>query len=327
MMPQAVQLSMQSPFLAVLTSGSFWIAVAIIAAAYSIFTLGLQANVMFTGVFNFGQAGFMAVAAYSMAILILRFHWNPLAALAAAVALSVLTGLLVGLPSVRLARDYFAMLTLAVAELIQSIGQNGGSFTGGNTGLNGFDSTWDSFVAWVLAHASPFGLATQTQWPLAVLSWLVFALFLALTLYLRRTPWGRVARAIVEDETAVAATGKNVYVYKLQSITLGAVLAAVAGFIVALNLTVVYPVEFSADFTFIGFAILALGGFGSFGGVAIGSVLLWVVMEWVTLVPLPLSADRVAAIQMLIVGAILVAFMAWRPQGLFGRRGEMMRSE
>lgn len=310
-----------------LLSLSFWMSVGIVAAAYAIFTLGLQANTTFGGVLNFGQAGFAAVGAYTMAILIIDLHWNPVAALAAAVAAAVAVGLLVALPSMRLARDYLAMVTLAVAELVQSIGQNAQSLTGGNTGLTGFSESWSTLSTWIVHHLSPPGFESQNDWPLLVLSWIVLALAAIFMAYLRKTPWGRIARAIREDEDPVRAVGKNVYLYKIESLVLAASLAALAAFIVSLNVTVVYPLSFSADFTFIGFAILALGGFGSFRGVIVGSVALWAVMQALTFVPLPISADRVAALQMLIVGAILVGFIAFRPQGVFGRAGEMARLE
>jgi branched-chain amino acid transport system permease protein len=133
-----------------------------------------------------------------------------------------------------------------------------------------------------------------------------------------------VLRAIREDEDAAAALGKNVYAYKLQSLAISAARGAVAGYLLSLNVTLIYPKSFSADFTFIGFAILVLGGMASYAGVAIGSVLLWVLLEALRSLDLPLSSDKVAALRMLIVGLVLILVMALRPQGILGRREEMV---
>ena len=86
-------------------------------------------------------------------------------------------------------------------------------------------------------------------------------------------------RGIREDEDATAALGKDVFAYKLQSLALAAALAAVAGFFVALNVTYLYPTVFDPTFTFFGYALLVLGGFASYGGVALGSVLFWTLLE------------------------------------------------
>jgi branched-chain amino acid transport system permease protein len=141
---------------------------------------------------------------------------------------------------------------------------------------------------------------------------------------LQHTPWGRVLRAIREDEDAAAALGKNAYAYKIQSLALAAAMGAIAGYLLALNITIIYPGTYSADFTFIGFAILVLGGLGRYAGVALGSTLLWFVLEGARFIDLPLPGDKVAAIRLLIVGLVLIFVMVLRPQGLLGRRQEMV---
>jgi branched-chain amino acid transport system permease protein len=141
---------------------------------------------------------------------------------------------------------------------------------------------------------------------------------------LQRTPWGRVLRAIREDEDAAAALGKNVLAYKLQSLGISAALGAVAGYLLALNISLVYPSTFDADFTFIGMAILLLGGLGSYLGVALSAVLLWSVLEAARFIDLPMASDKVAALRLLLVGLLLIGMAMFRPQGLLGRREEMV---
>ena len=120
--------------------------------------------------------------------------------------------------------------------------------------------------------------------------WVAFALLVLAISWLQRTPWGRVLRAIREDEDAARALGKNVFVYKLQSLMIAAALGAVAGYFLALNVTIVYPNEFEPTFTFFGYAILVLGGFASYFGVIAGALLLWTILEGTRLVQLPVSA-------------------------------------
>jgi len=156
------------------------------------------------------------------------------------------------------------------------------------------------------------------------------ALLLVLTLLvgaLVRTPWGRVLRAIREDEDAARALGKNTLVYKLQSLALSAALAAVAGYVLAFNLTLLTPEQFDPVFTIYGYVIVILGGLGSYVGVVISSFVLMTLLEATRFVELPLPADRVAAVRFVIVGAVLMLLVAFRPQGILGKRQEMVLGE
>src|SRR5687767_15394565 len=93
------------------TDFGFWTSVGILAGVYTLFSLGLQLNVGFTGIINFGQAGFMAIGAYAMAILVTEAGWSLWLAMPVAIAIAMAFGLLVGLPSLRLRADYFAIAT------------------------------------------------------------------------------------------------------------------------------------------------------------------------------------------------------------------------
>ena len=107
----------------------------------------------------------------------------------------------------------------------------------------------------------------------------------------QRTPWGRVLRAIREDEDAARALGKNAFSYKLQSLAIAATLGAIAGFFLALNLSFVVPDEFQPIVTFIGYAVLILGGLANYWGVAVGAIILWTVLEGLRFIELPLVRD------------------------------------
>ena len=97
----------------------FWINVGVLAAIYGIFSLGLQLNVGFTGLANFGQAGFMAIGAYASGLLVVDWGWPLWAALVAGIVLAVGAGLFVGVSSLRLRADHFAMATIAFGEIVR----------------------------------------------------------------------------------------------------------------------------------------------------------------------------------------------------------------
>jgi branched-chain amino acid transport system permease protein len=303
----------------------FWLGVAVIAGIYAIFVLGLQINVGFTGILNLGQAGFMSIGAYAMGMLVTDAGWSIWIAMPAATVIAVLAGIIVGLASLRLRADYFAIVTIAFAEIVRYTFQNA-AFAGGNQGIIGYDQEWRAFADWLLDGLAVVGLGNATQLPLFLAVWITFGICLIGLQRLQRTPWGRVLRAIRDDEAAAAALGKNVFFYKLQSLAIAAALAAVAGFFLAFNVTYLYPSEFDPTFTFLGYAALVLGGFASYGGVAVGTVLLWSIMEGLRFLHLPLSSGELAALRFALIGLVLILASMLRPQGLLGRKAEMALS-
>jgi branched-chain amino acid transport system permease protein len=139
-----------------------------------------------------------------------------------------------------------------------------------------------------------------------------------------------VLRAIREDEDAAQALGKNTLLYKLQSLAISACLGAIAGFFLALNLATIHPLDFEPGVTFFAFSVLILGGMGSYRGVAVGAVLFWFVLEGTRFIDLPdppFTETRIASIRLAITGLLLIGLMAFRPQGLFGKREEMVIGE
>ena len=311
-----------------LTAADFWIGVGVLAATYGIFALGLQLNVGTTGITNFGQAGFMAIGAYTMGILVAKEGWSWWWAMPAAIAASMLAAIIVGLPSLRLRADYFAITTLAFAEIVRYLADNERDLTNGSQGLLGYNSDWFKLSLRLGNWLNDHGVhVTSFLFPLLLMSWGVLLVLTLLVALVVRTPWGRVLRAIREDEDAARALGKNTLAYKLQSLALAAALAAIAGFVLALNLTLLVPDEFDPVFTIFGFVIVILGGLGSYVGVILGSVILMTVLEGTRYVELPLSADKVAAIRFIIVGLVLILLMAFRPQGILGSKQEMLLGE
>jgi branched-chain amino acid transport system permease protein len=318
-----------------LTAWDFWIGVGILAGIYGIFTLGLQLNVGFTGVVNFGQAGFMAIGAYASIIFVVELGMPFLLALLLSMVVTMLVGLLIGLPSLRLRADYFAIATIAFSEIIRDAAQNARDLTGGNQGTINLElendrfytDSWFSVSDWIAENIlDPIGLTGQDfgDLPLFLVVWITLGLLAIGLNLLIRSPWGRVLRAIREDEDAARALGKNAFSYKLQSLAIAAALGAISGWFLAFNLESVSQDAFEPLYTFLGYAALVLGGLASFGGVLVGSIILWTLLEGMRFLDLPLSADKVSALRFVLVGLILIALMAFRPQGVFGKREEMV---
>jgi branched-chain amino acid transport system permease protein len=321
--------------LTTLTDVGFLTSVGVIAGTYALVALGLQLNVGFTGIVNFGQAGFMAIGAYSMAILTADAGLSFWLSLPVSILIAMAFGLLVGLPSLRLREDYFAIATIAMAEVVRLTALNARELTGGNLGYTCnddstrcFDDTWrdisESIEGWLenLGWADPEGLFPLLMVVAATVGLVI--LFLRVITY---TPWGRVLRAIREDEDAARALGKNVLAYKLQSLAISAAIAAIAGWFLALNLASVAPSSFEPLVTFFGYAVLLLGGLVSYWGMIVGGVVLWFLLEATRVIDLPIDSTQQAAVRFAIVGAVLILLMAFRPQGAFGKKEEMVLGE
>jgi ABC-type branched-subunit amino acid transport system permease subunit len=317
----------------VLGSGSFWAFVGVVAGIYTILALGLQVQFGFAGLLNFGQVAFMAIGAYTMAILVVKEGWSmwlaaPLGVVAAAVA-----GLLLGLPSLRLRADYFAIVTVAFSEIVRYVATNEGSLTGGSQGTIAlgpagqaaqYNGQWERFQTRVQGwlHVSSADVA------MLVIVWTTAIVLLALVWLAVRTPWGRVLRAIREDEDAVASLGKNAFAYKLQALALGSALAAVAGIFYAWQFSFFSPDDFQPLLTFFAWMIVILGGLGRVWSVPVGSLVfgfLFAGTRFLDFAPLSYldSAER-AYVRLMVIGVVIIGLVVLRPQGILGRRDEMV---
>lgn len=302
----------------------FWINVGVLATTYGVFALGIQLNIGTTGIFNFGQAGFMAVGSYAMGVLVVKSGVSFWLALLAGIGVAVAAALLVGLPSLRLRADYFAISTLAFSEIVRYVADNWDGLTGGNLGLFGYSDAWTDASARIDGWLEHLGIAPRFLLPLLLVNLALFLLLAASVALIVRSPWGRVLNAIREDEDAVRALGKNTFVYKLQSLSIAAGLAAIAGYMLAINISILSPANFDPVLTAYGYVIVILGGLGSYRGVVVGAFFLIFMLEATRYLELPISDARVAALRFMIVGLVLMALVVFRPQGIFGRREELI---
>jgi branched-chain amino acid transport system permease protein len=330
------------------TSQTFVVGVVVVAGIYALVALGLQLNVGYTGISNFGAAAFMAIGAYTAGILVVKVGLSFWLAFPLGVVAAILFGLLIGLPSLRLRADYFAIATLAMAEVVRLFAQNARSITGGNQGtfcdLSGshgcYTDAWNNVAGSINDFLGTLGWSgtsagsgldswngPNSLFPLLIVVWVSVVLVTLGLIYITRSPWGRVLRAIREDEDAARALGKNALSYKLQSLAIAGAIGAVGGIFYAIELTTIHPLDFQPLFTFFAFGVLILGGLGSYWGVPLGAILLMAIIEGTRYVDIGLSEPRVAAMRFALIGLILILLMAFRPQGMFGKREEMVLGE
>jgi branched-chain amino acid transport system permease protein len=292
----------------------------VVALTYALACLGLNLQWGATGLFNVGVAGFVAVGAYTSAILTAPpspdrlggLAW-PIAAgwLGAALAAGVVA-LGVGLVTLRLRHDYLAIATFGIAVTIQLLAVNLIPLTGGPFGIHGVPRPFTGAIA------SPLGRNVAY---VAVVIALVAAVYVALE-RLVQSPWGRVLRGIREDETAAAALGKPAAAFRLQAFALGAMVMGLAGAVYAHFIGFVAPEDFLSILTFQVWTMLVVGGSGNNRGAVAGAVAVWALWSasgaaLTAVLPQELQA-RSAALQTVVIGVVLAAVLLVRPRGLLG---------
>ncbi|MFC7585594.1 branched-chain amino acid ABC transporter permease [Nonomuraea antimicrobica] len=264
----------------------------------------------------------------------LRLAGTPFfAAIGLGLLCSVALGLLLGVPTLRLRADYLAIATIAASEVLRLF--FGAAFQGvfhGRDGISGFSAGFQA--------ANPFqqpflGYRPTDLWVMTV-GWGLVVVVSVFVWSIMRAPWGRVLKAIREDEDAVRSLGKSVYTYKMQALAIGGLIGALGGFIVALGQNSVQPDNFSFDLTFIVCTMLILGGAARIMSPVVGAVLFWALLSLVSgilsaltegqdpVIPTWLmTGDQIGTVRFILVGVALVLLMVYRPQGIFGDRKEM----
>jgi neutral amino acid transport system permease protein len=307
------------------------------ACVYALAAIGLNVHFGYTGLLNFGQSGFLAVAAYGLAVTVstlgLSFWLGIVFGLLGAVVLA----LLLGIPTLRLRADYLAIVTIAAAEIIRLTVRSvtfKGTF-GGSDGLQAFAGDFYDLNLYPTRqyHIGSFGFNERQMWVLTV-GWVLVALSCLVVFLLMRSPWGRVLKAIREDEDAVRSLGKNVYSYKMQSLIIGGVLGCLGGFIYALGQTAIQPDIFGTETTFFAYTVLILGGAARVAAPVVGAIVFWVLLSLTDNIlneainagyisSTIINNTQVGQFRFMLVGLLLMALMIFRPQGIFGDRREI----
>ena len=299
---------------------------------YALAALGLAVHFGFTGLLNFGQAGFMAVGGYAFAITTVRLDWPLWAALLATVAGSVIFALILGIPTLRLRADYLSIVTIAAAEIVRYTVKTPdiSPVTGGSDGINGSSVTFNALnpIPQTVFQLGVIRLTSNDLW-LVIIGWAVVIVAALLIRQLMSSPWGRIVKGIREDEDAVRSLGKNVTWYKMQALILGGVLGGLATVIIIIP-TSLQPDNYGTQTTFFLYTIILLGGATTVLGPIVGSIIFWVVLSlsdgiltilvsnhWI-----PITSIQQGPIRFIIVGVALMLLVIFRPQGIFGNKRE-----
>lgn len=289
--------------------------------------LGLNLQWGQTGLFNVGVAGFVSIGAYTSALVTsasVDGRWGgygaPIAVgWLAAMAVAGIASALVGAATLRLRSDYLAITTFGVAVVVELVARNATILTGGTLGI--------SFIP------RPFGTLADRPTLFAVLLLILVAVLVAGVFIglerLVRSPWGRVLRAIREDERAVASLGKNATRYRLQAFTIGGALMGLAGALEAHVIGFISPENFQSSLTFQVWAMLIVGGSGNNLGALAGALLVSTIWSGSGIATgmffPPEEQARAAALRIVAIGVLLSATIVWRPRGLIGERTTVSR--
>ncbi|MEP9399218.1 branched-chain amino acid ABC transporter permease [Mesorhizobium sp. KR2-14] len=297
------------------------------ALTYAIMCLGLNVQWGQTGLFNVGIAGFVAIGAYVSALLTTpetanRFGGFDMPILVGWLGGSLVAALLaflIGALTIRLRADYLAIATFGVAVTVQLCALNLEPITGGPFGIGFIPRPFASFAGDPLLFS---------LFNLGVLVVVVALLYLALE-RLVRSPWGRVLRAIREDETAALALGKSAVKFRLQAFAIGGGIMGLAGAVQAHFIGFIAPENYLPMLTFQVWAMLIVGGSGNNRGAILGAVLVWGL--WAasagaiaSLFP-PGQQARAAALQIVMIGVGLCAILLLRPRGILGEEKVVSR--
>jgi branched-chain amino acid transport system permease protein len=301
--------------------GNSWAGVLFICAVYVLIALGLNIVVGLAGLLDLGYVGFFAIGAYSVALfgstqspvveaLQTRFGLSPEWAVAWAICLPIaimftmISGVILGWPTLRLRGDYLAIVTLGFGEIIRIVARNS-TFTGGPQGIAAIPGPQGA----PSADNTIFGLVDAKPW-----YWLALSVILIVVVGVRRLENSRVGRAwlaIREDEDAAAVMGVPGFKFKLWAFAMGAAIGGLSGFLFASRNAFIDPTQFNVNLSILFVAMVVVGGAGNMAGVALGAFLL---------AYLPERFREFSDYRTLAFGVALVLIMLLRPQGLIPSR-------
>ena len=298
-----------------------------LCAVYVLVAVGLNVVIGLAGLLDLGYIGFYAVGAYTVAILgspnspvVIQFPW--IVCVPIAIAVTMLSGVILGWPTLRLRGDYLAIVTLGFGEIIRVFALNS-DITNGNRGINAVpvpsEGTWPAWMDWFpgITEGRPiFSVSSVIGF-----YWLALTLVVLCMLGVRRLERSRVGRswlAIREDEDAAEVMGVPTFKYKLWAFAIGAALGGLSGALFFSKQTFINAQGFDLFTSILWVAAVVIGGAGNQLGVALGAILL---------AYLPERFREFADYRLLIFGVALIVMTIFRPQGLLPSRRRTVELE
>ncbi len=266
--------------------GGYQEGIVILMCINCIAAMGVSILTGFTGIFTLGHAAYMALGAYTTAILTVRYgvHWAP--AIIAGGLMAVLIAWLIGVPTLKLTGDYYAIASIGLGEAIRLILENWQSFTRGARGFPGID---------------PYTTRTTAV--------VIFVFLMIITFNFLQSRLGRELKASRDDATAASLMGFNTPRTRMKALVISAFFCGIAGSLLGGYMSFIQPSMFdmmkSTELT----AVVVFGGLGSMSGTILGSAAITLIMEYFR---------DISQYRMLIYGLLLVIIMVFRPEGLLG---------
>ena len=312
---------------------AYLVSLAILAGIYAGFTLGLNIQWGYTGLFNIGIAGFFCIGAYTSALITTPmpsgiyahyvhqiFGWNLpfIFGILGAAVVCGLIAIFIGVPTLRLREDYLAITTIGIAETIRLVFNNERWLANGPRGLMGLPQPLQEWI-------NP---RDYNYLYLVIILLILVVIYLAIERAIR-SPWGRVLRAIREDEISTAMSGKDIFYFKMQSLIFGSMIMGIGGALYAHYTKSISPDVFTPLYgTFIIWVMIIVGGSGNNKGAILGAFVvwgIWIGTKFMTdLLPYTLKA-RAPYIRFLLIGILLEIILIYRPQGLLGEEKKVSK--
>lgn len=282
----------------------YFVHIAILIGIYSILALSLNLTVGFTGLLSITQAAFYGIGAYATAILLTTYGMNFFLSIVVGMVICAVVSFIIGFVLSGFDGDYFALGSFGFNIIVYSIFLNWQSLTRGPLGIPG------------ISKPELFGIDFSEN--LAFLGLIVvFAVAVYfISQFIVNSSFGRVLKAIREDEEAIQVFGYNTLFFKLTIFVIGATFASIAGAFFASYITYVDPSSFALSESIFILAIIILGGLANNKGAVLGAVCLIILPEMLRFVGF--SSDIAAQMRQVTYGLILVLLMLYRPQGLLG---------
>lgn len=277
------------------------------AANYALGAVGISMQYGYAGLFNLSTIGFSAIGAYTAAILTVNFNTDFITNIIIAVLVGAIVSILLGIPSLKSKGDYFAVVTLGFTAVVYSflLGYTDEPIRG-SLGIAGIPAP------------SILGFSFNSFELLALLSTLLLVVVLLISHLIANSHYGRILRAIKEDEDAAISLGKNTEKYKLGIFVIGNIFCVLSGVMYAYWARYVDPKPFFVmDAVFLLFAVL-LGGKGNTIGAVLGAFLYMLLPEALTFVGLP--PQYIGSIRQLLFGLLLLIVIIYKPEGILPQK-------
>jgi branched-chain amino acid transport system permease protein len=291
---------------------NYLIAMAVFGCLYALMALGLNLVWGMTGMINLGLVGFFGFGAYVSALATKRGGLPIVVGLAAALALTAAAGVVMAMITARLRGDYLAIITLGFSEVVRLVASNEIWLTNGTDGISGIPGPWRGRVT-----PATFNVI------FLLLAVLVVAGAVLVLQRVRHSPYGRVLRAIRDDDQVASVAGKHVIRFKVEAFAVSAGIVGVAGALWGHYTSYIAPEVFVPLVTIYVVLALTAGGTGNNWGAVVGAFLVVFFMEATRFATgwLPgLKPVQVAAVRELLIGASLLVVLRARPAGLLPER-------